>query len=141
MIVYFDSSAVVKLLLKEDGWRVVRDLWATATRRVVSRIAYTEVRAGLAAAVRSRRIGPGTLDDAIDDLNSSYMASNVIDVDVLMAVGAGQLTERYALRGYDAVHLASALSVRTPRLVVATWDRRLSQAVTACGYAVVPERP
>jgi predicted nucleic acid-binding protein len=141
MIVYFDSSAVVKLLLKEDGWRVVRDLWATATRRVVSRIAYPEVRAGLAAAVRSRRIGPGTLDDAIEDLNSSYMASNVIDVDVLMAVGAGQLTERYALRGYDAVHLASALSVRTPRLVVATWDRRLSQAVTACGYAVVPERP
>ena len=38
---------------------------------------------------------------------------------------AGQLTQAHALRGADAVHLASALAIADADLVVAVWDRRL----------------
>ncbi len=44
---------------------------------------------------------------------------------------AGELARGRALRGADAVHLASALALETGDLVVAVWDRRLHEAVIA----------
>jgi predicted nucleic acid-binding protein len=42
------------------------------------------------------------------------------------------------LRGYDAVHLASALAIDSPDVVLATWDRALAAAAVEEGLAVVP---
>lgn len=50
----------------------------------------------------------------------------------------GALAETHALCGYDAVHLASAIAIADPALVVATWDRDLADAAVRAGYAVVP---
>ena len=51
---------------------------------------------------------------------------------------AGELAGRRALRGADAVHLASALAVGSADLVVAVWDRRLHAGAVAEGVAVAP---
>jgi predicted nucleic acid-binding protein len=51
---------------------------------------------------------------------------------------AALLALRRALAGADAVHLATALAVRTPELVFATWDRRLAEAARAEGLPVAP---
>src|SRR6201999_2901363 len=55
-----------------------------------------------------------------------------------LARAAGELAERHALRGYDAVHLASALAIEDEGLVVATWDRDLATAALAPHRPVVP---
>ena len=61
----------------------------------------------------------------------------MIGVDAALARAAGDLAERHALRGYDAVHLASAIAIDDPGLVMATWDRNLA-AATARHRTVVP---
>jgi predicted nucleic acid-binding protein len=53
-------------------------------------------------------------------------------------VHAGQLARVHALRGADAVHLASALAIGDPDLVVAVWDRRLHAGAKAAGVRVAP---
>jgi hypothetical protein len=53
---------------------------------------------------------------------------------------AGRLAGRRALRGADAVHLASALAIADPELVLAVWDRRLHVGATAAGLRVAPTR-
>ena len=63
---------------------------------------------------------------------------DVIGLDAVLARSAGDLAERHALRGYDAVHLASAVAIEDPDLVVATWDRDLAAAAVARGRTVVP---
>lgn len=63
---------------------------------------------------------------------------DVIGLDAALTRSAGDLAERHALRGYDAVHLASAIAIEDPDLVVATWDRDLAAAVAARGRTVVP---
>ena len=45
---------------------------------------------------------------------------------------------RMALRGYDAVHLATALAFGAEDTILATWDHDLSSAAGLSGLAVAP---
>jgi hypothetical protein len=51
---------------------------------------------------------------------------------------AGNVAERYNLRGYDAVHLASALTVEKSHIVIAVWGVQLRDAATASGLSIAP---
>ena len=51
---------------------------------------------------------------------------------------AGQLARSHALRGADAVHLASALAVADPDLVVAVWDRLLHAGAAVASLHLAP---
>lgn len=55
-LVYFDSSAFVKLLVEEQGSDLAAALWDGADAVVSSRLAYPQVRAALAAAGRGQRL-------------------------------------------------------------------------------------
>jgi predicted nucleic acid-binding protein len=58
-------------------------------------------------------------------------------VDAQLARDAGELAERLALRGYDAVHLARAISADGPVTLV-TWDADLRSAAEQNGCAIAP---
>lgn len=65
---------------------------------------------------------------------------DLIGVDRDLAWQAGEIAETHALRGYDAVHLACAVSVGDPALVLVTWDRDLAAAGIEAGLVVIPGR-
>lgn len=87
------------------------------------------------------RIDTHTLRSAVRAIDDLYAELRVIGIDGALARSAGELAELYGLRGYDAVHLASAISVEDTGLVTVTWDRDLADAAIACGYAVIPASP
>jgi len=62
----------------------------------------------------------------------------LVGVDEPLARNAGRLAEEHGLRGYDAVHLATALSAEDRELVVVTWDQDLARAALRCGHPVAP---
>ena len=62
----------------------------------------------------------------------------IVGVDVALAQYAGELADERALRGYDAVHLASALALGSGDTILVTWDRDLSNAAASAGLAVAP---
>jgi hypothetical protein len=51
---------------------------------------------------------------------------------------AGELARTHALWGAGAVHLASALAIGDPELVLAVWDQRLHAGARAAGIRVAP---
>ena len=55
-VVYFDSSAFVKLLVSEAGSDVAKEVWNGCDAAVSSRLAFPEVCAALAAAARNELI-------------------------------------------------------------------------------------
>jgi predicted nucleic acid-binding protein len=55
-LIYFDSSAFVKLLAEEPGSDLAARLWDGCDAAVASRLAYPEVRAALAASARNHDI-------------------------------------------------------------------------------------
>jgi predicted nucleic acid-binding protein len=87
------------------------------------------------------RIDTDTLRSAVRAIDDLYAELRVIGVDDALARSAGELAGLHGLRGYDAVHLASAISVRDAELLTVTWDHDLADAAIACGYAVAPASP
>jgi predicted nucleic acid-binding protein len=131
----------MKCVFEEDGSATAADLWNRADALYSSELVYPEARAAAAAARRAGRIDSARLRAAVDDIEALCDELTVIGVDAALARDAGELAEAHALRGYDAVHLASAISMADPELVVATWESQLGDAAVRVGYAVVPATP
>jgi hypothetical protein len=45
---------------------------------------------------------------------------------------------KVGLRGFDAVHLVTALSIDSDSMLLATWDGDLARAAVAAGRSVSP---
>lgn len=138
LIAYFDTSALIKTLLEEDGSQLADELWSRSSARIASRLVYPEARAALAAAQRGGRIDERTQRSTVSDLRSACEAMLLIGVDWSLARQAGQLAEQHELRGYDAVHLATALATNAADLLLVTWDRDLARGAAQSGIAITP---
>lgn len=137
-IVYFDSSAFVKLVVDEDGSDLAAALWDGCDAAVSSRLAYPEVCAALAAAGRARRLSRTDLRRAQAAWEDFWAATRAVELTGAVTASAGHLAGEFALRGADAVHLASALAIGTNQTVFAVWDERLRAGAHAAGVQVVP---
>lgn len=135
MIAYFDTSAVVPLLVAEPGSARAATLWDGADRAVSIRLVYPESRAALAQAQGLGRLTVRQLRAAVRELDARYQELDLVDLHDRLAHRAGHLAELHGLRGYDAVHLAGADRVRDPDLVVVAGDRALLAAATTEGIA------
>jgi len=122
----------------EPGSELAAELWDRAASVVSSQLIYPEARAAAAAAHRRRRITSTTLRRAVDRIDELCTEFDVIGLDPDLAHSAGDLAEAHGLRGYDAVHLATALSVESDSMLLATWDGDLAHAALAAGCSVSP---
>lgn len=136
--VYFDSSALVKLLMSEDGSDVANEVWDGCDAAVSSRLVYPEVCAALVAAERNNLITKREGKEAELAWDLHWGALRPIELSADVANIAGRLTRARSLRGADAVHLASALALGLDDLVIAVWDRQLHAASVQSGFRVVP---
>ncbi|MCY7302281.1 MAG: type II toxin-antitoxin system VapC family toxin [Thermoleophilia bacterium] len=139
MSVYFDTSSFVKLVLAEDGSREVQRAWDSAEARVASVALIAESRAAIAAARRDGRVDPRRYSAVIEDLVGLWHQINGIILTEELAVRAGELAVIGALRGYDAIHLASAEAILDDGDVMVVSDTRLAEAAASIGIeALVP---
>src|ERR1035441_3054564 len=118
-LVYFDSSALVKLLAEEEGSDLAADLWDGCDAALASRLAYPEVRAALAASARNHDLEKGYLAAAEQAFDEYWAAPRPVELTAAVERHAGLLAGRHALRGADAVHLATALAIADPDLLLA----------------------
>jgi predicted nucleic acid-binding protein len=137
-LVYFDAGALLKLLTEEPGSDLAAELWDGCDAAVASRLAYPEVCAALAAAGRNHDLTERELIAAGRAWREYWAAIRPVELTSAVGQHAGRLTRSHALRGADAVHLASALAVSDSDLVMAVWDRRLHQGARSAGLRVAP---
>jgi len=138
VIAYFDTSALIKLIIEEAGSESAKQLWDASASTFGGRLVYPEGRAALASARRGWRLSAAGLRSAKARLAELWDQILVIELSAQVADAAGDLAERHALRGYDAVHLASALTIKDMDRVFVTWDRDLSLAAARAGLPVAP---
>ncbi|HYQ77683.1 MAG TPA: type II toxin-antitoxin system VapC family toxin [Solirubrobacterales bacterium] len=139
MILYFDTSALIKLVIAERGSELAQELWASSHRSASSVLVYAEGRAALAAGRRNGRLSDRLHDEAVGCLDRAHEQLISISVDEQLARLAGGIAAEFALRGYDAVHLATALSLAERDVALVSWDQQLCHAGTAAGLIVLGE--
>jgi len=135
VIAYFDTSALIPLVIEEPTSSETARLWDRASRVVSVRLVYPEGRAALAQAQRMGRLSSRQLRTAVAGLESLDRQLDHVEVSAPLAARAGQLAEDHALRGYDAIHLAAVESINDGDVVVVAGDQDLKSAAHALGLA------
>ncbi|MGI8845763.1 MAG: type II toxin-antitoxin system VapC family toxin [Thermoleophilaceae bacterium] len=135
MITYFDTSILTKLLIDDEAYRPESErLWLDSDYVVCAEIGYVEARAALAAARRHDRLDAAASRIAQNELERLWEQVSIVVVDTALVRAAGDVAERDRLRGYDAVHLAAAITGQVT--VVASADRQLVEAARRRGLGV-----
>lgn len=109
MILYLDTSSLVKLYVEESGSREVERLVAEASLVCTSVIAYAETRSALARLCREDALTAEEHVLAKADLERDWSHYLALEVTPEVWQAAGDLAEKHALRGFDSLHLASFL--------------------------------
>jgi predicted nucleic acid-binding protein len=107
MTLYLDTSSLVKLYVEEEGSAAVRACVRAADVVATAVIAYPEARAAFARLRRERVLRPTAFRAVKQALDDDWPRYLTFDITAGLARAAGDLAERFGLRGYDSVHLAA----------------------------------
>ena len=141
MILYLDTSALVKLYVRETGSGEVKKLARESAALATSIVAYAEVRAAFARLMREGVTVEKRHRERLKQFNADWESFMRIELGHAVARTAGELAEAYALRGFDAIHLASALWLNDTsggQLQFSAFDARLRAAAERAGLPVAP---
>jgi predicted nucleic acid-binding protein len=138
MILYADTSSLLKNYVSERHSEDVCAWIAAADCLATSRVTYPEAAAALARRQRRGDLPVSALRAALRDLARRWTEFMVVD---LSEIRAGGLAVRHGLRGFDAVHLAAALTVRTAAgndaVAFSSFDEALNRAAVSEGLIVL----
>jgi hypothetical protein len=126
-LLYLDSSAIIKLVLHEPETAALYALLEEWPKRISSVLARVEVLRGL------RRAGVPAADHHRGEQILRRLGLFRLD-DTILAAAAS--LDPPQLRSLDAIHLATALTVRDHLAALVTYDRRLAQAAAAAHVPV-----
>ena len=141
-ILYLDTSALVKQYVREAGSREVQNLIKSAEHAGTSLIARTEMAAAFSRAVRMKLLSSDEGGSSWNQFLTDWGSLSRLRVSGQIIDRAADLAWDYSLRGYDAVHLASAVlwqETLETRITLATFDRELWSAGSRAGLTLWPE--
>ncbi len=137
---YLDTSALVKRFVSEAGTSEVRSLLTKGEPVASATIAYVELYSGLTRRHREGGLSQLQYRRACRHLERDWMALIKVELGDDILSSARTLIQRYALRAFDAIHLASALglqaAVNEPVTFMAS-DARLLRAATGERLATI----
>ena len=140
MILFCDTSALMKLLVDEAQSEQLRQISTTVDAIGVCRITWAEAMAAMARLQREDPVSNEDLEQARQHLVQSWETFTIVEVSQPLVETAGQFADVFALRGYDSVQLAAAheLHVNAEQAVLfACYDRRLNQAAQLLKLSVL----
>ena len=141
MIAYIDASALVKRYVAEAGSTEVNGLVSEAEALGTAVISRAEVSAALAKAVQVKSVSKNAGTSALQAFTADWDNLIRLQLTEVLVARAAALAWEHGLRGYDAVHLATALfwhETLDEAVTVATYDRELWKSAKTSGLSVWP---
>ncbi|NOH01630.1 MAG: type II toxin-antitoxin system VapC family toxin [Chloroflexi bacterium] len=141
MILYLDTSALIKRYILEDGSADVVGWMKDAELIGVSLVTRVEMVSALTRAIRGNRLPSDEGVEALDEFRAQWTDFQHINIDDALIVRADLLAVAYGLKGYDAVQLACALTWKDLLNVpvkFATYDVELYSAARKSGLDILP---
>jgi predicted nucleic acid-binding protein len=141
LILYFDSSALVKRYVEEQGSSDVLDWMDDSDLNGTVLVTRAEVAAAITRAVRMQYVSQENARQFLDTFRKEWSSLHRLPVTEPLVARADVLACGHNLRGYDAIHLAAALiwqELLGLPVTVVTYDQELAEAARASGMVVLP---
>ncbi|MBI4745592.1 MAG: type II toxin-antitoxin system VapC family toxin [Deltaproteobacteria bacterium] len=139
MILYLDTSSLVKLYVEEEHSDLVKKYVEEAEIVATSRIAHPETISALTRRYNSGELSKKTYDMLLAAFIKEWKRFVAIDFD---EIEAGQMVKRHGLRGFDAIHLSAANLLRSQGNDItpffSSFDVKLNNAAVSEGFKVMP---
>jgi len=131
---YLDTSALIKRFVAEKGSPLIQALVTRMGPVATAKIAYAEVYAGLTRKRRDGHLSARLYTQVCRQFEQDWPAYIRVELrDEILGL-ARDLIQRHPLRGFAAIHLASALSLKGAlgeEITFAAADERLLRAAEA----------
>lgn len=112
MVVYLDTSSLVKLYVEEEDSHKVAELVRSSKVTATSLVAYAEARAAFSRRFRENAFTANGYKALILGFNEDWHKYMIVRVTKELVVKAGDIAETHGLRAFDAIHLSSAIILR-----------------------------
>ena len=138
---FFDSSALAKRFIRETGTAFVLSLWRPSAHHAIyaARLTEVEVCAALARRHKGLKLAADQFHKSVKRLRRDFTERLAVTATTeSIVIEALRLAESYALRGYDALQLASALEANRRRVLPGSFlsttppPSRLGKMTTKC---------
>lgn len=141
MILYLDTSALVKRYFREPYSDEIISRWKSAAQIVTSFVAYAETTAAIYQKKREAELADTLIREIVGSFRRDWESFILVEVNDELNGYIDRVVEEYPLRGFDAIHLASALAIREmlpEDFVFACFDDRLARAARLEGLQTFP---
>ncbi|MHB1377456.1 MAG: type II toxin-antitoxin system VapC family toxin [Candidatus Humimicrobiaceae bacterium] len=131
MISYLDTSAIVKFYISETGSQKVREIFDLSDVLATSCIAYIETISAFTRINNEKKLSDSDYKNIVLNFKKDWEDLFVLKIDNTIIKTAGRFIESYLIKGYDSIHLASAvmLSKRINQIInFCCWDKKLNEA-------------
>lgn len=138
MILFCDTSALLKLYIVEAGSEALKARVVEAEAVAVCRVAWAEAHAALSRRAREVPGDAPVIEQAKAALAQDWPCFVVMEVDQALVERAGNYADTFALRGYDSIQLAAAFEagrIAQSPICFACFDARLNKAADVLGMA------
>ena len=136
MILFCDTSALIKLYVEEDQSQQMKATEKAAQMIGVCRITYAEAMAAFSRRQREEPSDAALVEKSKQKLSVDWNEFVVVEITQPLVELAADFAETFALRGYDSVQLAGARTLQQTAgelLHFACFDQRLSKAAAVLG--------
>ena len=140
MILFCDTSALVKLYIAEPESAALKARVREADAVAVCRIAWAEAHAAFSRRAREVPEDAPLLEEAKAALAVDWPHFLVMEIDQVLVERAGDFADTFALRGYDSIQLAAAFEaarISESPMCFACFDARLMKAAKVLGMTAV----
>ena len=141
MILYLDTSALVKRYFKEPYSEEIATRWKQAAEIATSSVAYAETMAAIYRKKRETPFEDGLIERILDNLRADWLSFIRIQVTDELNDYIDKALKTHPLRGFEAIHLASAMIMQEKfkeNLLFICFNQKLTQAAQAEGIQTFP---
>ena len=134
MITYFDTSSLLKFIIKEIGSEENLNIWNFSDEKVCSQLTRTEMHSALMRKVREGSISASAMRARLNAMDKLFADVVLVDITSEVIDASCELVKEFPLKSADAIHLATALMVRAD--LFSSSDKKLCAAASESGIAV-----
>jgi len=144
MILYLDTSALLKRYFKEPHSNELLSKWKEATHIVTSSVAYAETIASLCRKKREVELSSKVFNKLVNSFHLDWETFIRVEVNDALNETIHKVVAKHPLRGFDAIHLASAIITHeriNEAFLFACFDQKLINGAQMEGLATFPAPP